>query len=460
MRCERAVNCARWRRTGDAATVGEVVSGVQLERFLQQQRSEGLQESTGVFTISLEEAVEKLGRYRLPRKSAWVSLLVQSAVAWGCPRLEVLQSRYLSHFRFHEPAEGLPDEETVRLRLGTAVDPSEPLGRLCMALQSLVAQAELSFRLFCGGGDGISGGSFFKVEDHRPEGWALTVYHLPEDEKGWTQSLRAGIFRLPIADELRCYAAFSPMEITVDGIRVDGDPLLGCVLLGCGAQTLRLSPSLPLPGVLEDRFRGAQALVLLGADCRPGRHKPKAHVRWVRHGVVVHESPLGVDTRRLEVSVVLNAEGLKSDLSGFQLMESREKELRETEALAALDRELRRSRESLTAWGERALAEAHRDPGVFERANLPYFVLLPAPLIATGSLIALLGMALFFGEPILGLMLGWFGTGVAGVGNYLSPSSLRDRREAPVRNLREYFSELEADWKTVEEALGARAQQE
>ena len=75
-----------------------------VETHLLQAQDQGLFDSEGSFTIAGEEAVGKLAAFQLPRKSAWVLKVVQSAVASQSTEIRVKQSASQTSFHF-DPTE-------------------------------------------------------------------------------------------------------------------------------------------------------------------------------------------------------------------------------------------------------------------------------------------------------------------------------------------------------------------
>ncbi len=72
----------------------------ELERFLQNQRSQGQSEGEGDFTLARDEAVQKLADFQLPFDGAWIAKVIQSLVASeiGAP-ISVEQTRRVTTVR-------------------------------------------------------------------------------------------------------------------------------------------------------------------------------------------------------------------------------------------------------------------------------------------------------------------------------------------------------------------------
>ena len=63
-----------------------------IDNFLKQQRGEGSQDSSGVFTIDIKVAKRKLAAFQLPSGESWILVLVQAAHQGGAKDIKVTQS--------------------------------------------------------------------------------------------------------------------------------------------------------------------------------------------------------------------------------------------------------------------------------------------------------------------------------------------------------------------------------
>lgn len=435
---------------------------MDLEQFVEQQQAQGRRQSSGAFTISLAKAAEKLAKYRLPRPEAWVSLLVQAGVGWNCPELKVTQSRYETQFSFLEPTDGFPPRSDLLEGLDASRGVKTAIDRFCLALQSLVVQAGLSFLLHTSDsdGEGIFDGQHFaelapeqrRSKEYRSKGsMTLTVCHLPTQERGWLQTLRARTHQLPILTELDSFAGYSVMPISVDGRRVVGDAQNPFLMGGCAVMEKR--PTLPLPDFLgELDSLGALAALNLNAEPSPQPFR-QFRLCWLRAGVLVQEQFLDTPSRGLRGVLILNGDGLATDLTGFQLQDDRVKTERERLSLVGLASTLKEARETLRTKQKLAEDAVKEDPGLLERAGLPFFTLLPAPLMAVGSMFLLFTPLFFFAGLGLGLTTGAVGAGLVKAGYWVSPSGIEQRRNAPLVKTRETFEMLGKELEALESEL-------
>ncbi len=361
---------------------------LDLGKFLDQRRADGIQDSEGGFTVSHQNAARKLARFALPRTYAWVTKFVQAAVAWGCSELRIQQTRKVTQFQFLTERLGtLPTEqELVNVMLSGKVGGDQPIENLCVGLRALVEQANLSFLLVVDDGEieprPVYAGHFFGntseaerlSRKYRPgPGVTVNVAHIPSTE---TEAifLVAGRYQLKILQELEEYCFLSPVPISVDGRRLDG--LLRCARYCTGDRYRPLlvagcrrdgSEDMPLPVDFEEKTlsvfthplkalrqnggsRKFTAVCLVGlrlprileVDYPPSRRRSELH--WVRQGVVVESVTLAPQTHAMDCDVFLNGEGLQTDLTGFRLVNSAQKAARETEMVQALAARIRESK--------------------------------------------------------------------------------------------------------------------
>ena len=348
--------------------------------FLDSRRSEGQKESEGGFTVSHSNAARKLAKFALPRPYAWVSKLVQAAVAWKCRELRVTQDKISTRFHFiTDNLSTLPTEqELVSCMLSGKVGGELPIEHFSVGLRSLVEQTHLSFLLVIFDGEiepkPVYAGAYFGSISERErlsqkyqggKGITLTVAHIPttDTDSHWLLGKK---YELKIVQELDLYCFLSPIPIQVDGRRVDG--LLRSSIYGSSERYRPLLMSgaheddpdfeLPLPETFEEKQlslyshprrtlrsyggkKNFSSVFLCGLQLPRiiTKYMPTAQnyssIHWIRHGVLVESTKLPVRTLGLSCQVFANAEGLQSDLTGFQLVESSEKAARQTIAVRA-----------------------------------------------------------------------------------------------------------------------------
>lgn len=354
-----------------------VSTQLDLSSYLEDQAEEGTKDSEGDFTISHQNARRKLAKFALPRKMAWVSKLVQAAVGWKMKEIIAGQSDTATQFFFYtDTPSDLPTEnEIVSTLLSGNVAADTPVEHFCLALRAVVEQAEMSFILAINDGDlkpkpiyagpyyaGVSEADRLSDNYDRGVGITLTVRHAP-DIDGNTPILNIinqGRFGIPIVEELKAYAYTCPIPIVLSGLHIEGfldSPIFQgqkTPLYLSGISSLENSPEeLPLPPSYEEKFlsylthprrarrsyggrkKFACAFTLSSKPHNEGQVQMlrRSTFNWIRDGVVVQTNSLYVPTRLLGLSIYANAEGLRSDLTGFQLVESEDRKEREQEVL-------------------------------------------------------------------------------------------------------------------------------
>ena len=351
--------------------------GLDLGQFLNEQRALGTSDSEGQFTVSHTNAARKLARFSLPRPYAWVSKVIQAACAWKVDEVSVRQERKLTTFYFKvHNSERLPTEQKlVEVLLSGRIGGERAIDDFSIALRSLVEQTRLSFLVVIDDGDSAprpvyAGAYFAGMKESRRlapcyrlgQGITLTVAHIPADETE-TPLLVGYRYAKKIVDELQSYCFLCTVPLKIGEDRRDGLLESGRFASSKDFKPLLISGvndggSMPLPGGFEEKkmslfthpkralrtYHGKadfSSVVVVGVDLK-GLMNPFESSRstgslsWVHRGVIVQEVALPVRTQCLKCEFFLQADGLKSDLTGFKLVESEEKRQRETESVQAL----------------------------------------------------------------------------------------------------------------------------
>lgn len=359
--------------------------GMDIGSFLEQQSAQGVQDSEGDFTVSHTNAARKLARFALPRTYAWVSKLVQGAVGWSCARLEISQQRRFTSFYLPLDLAQLPSEtEIVSQMLSGNIGGTGPLQMFSVGLRAMVEQAGLSFLLVSYDGESepapVYAGHYFagRSESERLSGryrsgvgLTLSVAHVPHSaaDKSWSAAKEYG---RKIAEELNKHCYLSPVPIMLNG-KVTNELLKSERFRASdrfrpidvqGVAPSEILRSLPVPPGFEtrtltlfthprkvERTQGGNkgpfgAVMLVGfqigrliSDAMPPARKYSA-IHWVRAGVIVDSKPLPWETRVLSCQFFISAEDLPTDLTGFQLVESKELAETETQAVRGLSKHL------------------------------------------------------------------------------------------------------------------------
>ena len=338
-----------------------------LSSFLEEQASGGQSQGVGDFTISHEKAAKKMAEYSLPREHAWVLKLIQAGVGWGCDEIRVTQSQLFStfHFKFSDFSALPTNNQLVSAILRADLESTKPLDAFAMGLRLVVEKSHLSFLLLIDTDDiapqAIYAGVYFGEMDEKRRaemrvGWGkgvtVMLHHIAHSDSNRLLLNFIPIARhgLPMFLELDRYAFACPVPITLDGRRVDGLFRSGRFgwssefkpLRTCGVEVPGdLDPAFGIsPGFDDHTFsvftprrelsrltRPNRAEVFLALCVRSQKSCDSLEQKvepstlfWVRDGVVVDMEPLPGKTTFLRLYVFANAEGLRSDLTGFQLI--------------------------------------------------------------------------------------------------------------------------------------------
>ena len=356
-------------------------SEFDLGRFLNQQASEGSLDSQGEFTVDHAKAARKLARFAMPDEYSWVLKLVQAAVGWKSAELQVQQHRLYTTFTFvPDPAQSIPlAKEVVSTMLHGQLEDQEPLNRLCIALRSLVEQTGLSFVLGIRSEEGeletlFAGPDISAMSSTERKSWVsfgergirIAVSHQMKGEFYTGRYAPRFMLRklrdLDIANCLTHNAFTSPIPITLNGVSIT-DPLFHpeigfsdflrpLYILGMrslsGQTMTTVGPfedglALPVRSTpyrlrrLErrsDEAGGWVVVQVLPPDIWVQRQRlddrpyaaPTSHALWVQDGVVVERTPLLIHKSNMaRLTLILHADGLETDLTGFALKKTDEK---------------------------------------------------------------------------------------------------------------------------------------
>jgi hypothetical protein len=436
----------------------------ELETFLHQRSVEGERADEGAFTISREQALQKLANFQLPFPYAWLLKLVQSVVAGGadCSLNFVLSS---SELRLAFELPGLSIEKVEAAFFNPENSGTEALDHLMSALWVVGLSEGWAFQLRLEAWTSSlvwDGEALLKVDCQASHQASLTVRFVKTSGVvDWVKkTLESGYRNAEMLTTLksRCYTC--PLPLSVDGRRLD--TLYNCpshgptnrdhtIALGfanaSGLEELRIPTGtfdcIPAPEGKSSfwslqntdpaalrklgervyfklsRQQSCPAPYLLTAHRRFHRDKQsqgwtdryeQSILYWVRDGVVVDQDVLEKDGNPVSIAVFLSARGLDSDLGSFVLRGGPEKSRREKVARRAV----RRSLDRLPAL-ENGLKQTIQRGALLSK-------------LAAGGLV-LLGAATTWAAPALGL-------GFVGSGAFLA-SQAGKAQERQSKSLRE-----------------------
>lgn len=338
----------------------------ELEQFLQDELQGGIHDSAGQFTMARQKALEKLGSFQLPRPTAWVLKVVQAAVAIGSPALFVSQTGTDTEFRFSPPSHWTLDCMEGAF-YDPEVSPDRALDHLKRALWTLALQQLRPFRLVLTGCPEAlvwSGQEFRRLPAQAPKYLLLTVSHRSFSQgKGLPglRNLQAAQSNVEVLAELVQRAFVCPIDLWVDKRRLDA--LQGCphhgfnpttypIRLGFAraqAPVFRVPPKTlsgyrpvspgssslsgifrsqtELPSQVEVAMLLSAKIVLAssGGSTRMSGVAQESYLNWVLGGVLVDRQELPIPPLAVSVALFASAEGLQTDLTGFQLTDNAER---------------------------------------------------------------------------------------------------------------------------------------
>lgn len=347
----------------------------QLLEWLKEKQSEGNADSEGSFTLTQDLAWDKLAAFQLPFTEAWAVKLVQAAVALKAQEIAVYQTWQATSVVMRGVC-GLRHEELVEAVLGWNRTPPPGLEHLSTAVRVLAKGVKRPFMLDYGEGVAqVWTGSRFaerKVSARKDQSLNFTVYHFSFDTHSWqvsSDTMKATIVSLSDALVKHCYPC--PVPLKLDGRAINGihgDPEFGVSQTSRTLGALAVSnPDLPridfpwgtrykrcqqsdlqieltTPG-LANGSTSFGALAVFTAKLLTDLHgratselvasPVRGQIVWVRDGAVVQREELDI-AGRVTLSLVLGAEGLETDLTGFQLRKTEQYQARKALALELL----------------------------------------------------------------------------------------------------------------------------
>lgn len=351
----------------------------ELETYLRDVSDDGqLVDTEQSFSISKEKALEKLAAFQLPFDGAWALKLVQCAVASKICRSLVIQLEAKESLFFFEdiPSWSLEELESVLLDPEFSEDPA--LSHLAIGLRVVGLNLKQPFWVA------------LKSESEALVWDGHTFSRVPKSQNAQAASLTLNISNAPITEArgifglasigknsarnaqltkvLTSHAYACSIPLTLDGRRLDAlefDPRHGwtansqVILIGSRDNGLPKIGMPPATGatLVPQHVEMEEKLKIASEELRKVREAQRecslafllcAHLKreksgksyvwrdscdtsvcnWVTDGVVILREELGTSESFCSVGCFVSTAGLKTDLSGFSLVWSDEKEKR------------------------------------------------------------------------------------------------------------------------------------
>ncbi|MBS2036276.1 hypothetical protein JST97_14895 [bacterium] len=332
----------------------------ELEEFLQTQLQDAQKDSSGSFTLSREKALEKLAAFQLQGAQSWLLKIVQAVVVARAEELVVRQTGTDTEFHFKlEPAWSL--EQVEEAFYETEASQNLALDHLKRGLWHISIHKLRPFLLVA---PGWNAGLVWTGRELRrtPVVPRATVYlavshRTVQEGKGipLLRNIEAASGNAAVLSELRERAFTCAVPLKVDNRRLDA--LQACPGYGMGKNSYPVYlgfltgdlPGLAVPPATLGEYRPLQSgdstvskvfhhqtrlPAHVGVACLITAHLRQVErnrslvwetyhnhssLFWVRDGVVVDRDHLGLGTGSISCALFASAEGLRSDLSGFQL---------------------------------------------------------------------------------------------------------------------------------------------
>lgn len=396
----------------------------ELEEFLQTQLQEAEKDSSGRFTLSREKALEKLSAFQLQGAHTWVLKVIQAVVASRAEELVVRQTGTDTEFHFKLSLPWTLDQ-LEQAFFDPEASEETGLDHLKRGLWAVAVRQARPFLLIA---PGWSAGLIWTGRDlrrapmaARPTVYLAVSHRTLQEGKGipLLRNIEAAAGNAAVLQILREQAFTCGVPLKVDNRRLDA--LQACpgygmskasypVYLGFLAAEM---PDLTIPPATLGEYRPAQpgdstVSKVFHNQARLPAHVGvacliTAHLRqvernrslvwetyqnhstlfWVRDGVVVDRDHLGLGTGSISCALFASAEGLRTDISGFQLARDEDYRQRTATVLATFAPFLEQTEVSLEA-----LVSSQQLNGRL-----------------TGGLMMVGAMVLFFTVPIGGLIL-------------------------------------------------------
>ncbi|MFN8611570.1 MAG: hypothetical protein U0931_28760 [Vulcanimicrobiota bacterium] len=355
--------------TGPAPSEMEPDELSDLDRLLLDHVEEGQLDSGGSFTVSGEKALEKLAAFQLPRPLAWVSKLVQAAVAGGTSRFRVRQSNGENVFVFEAPSLKWTVAQVESAFYDPQPCPDRALDHFKRGLWPVSVRDKRPFRLALPGASEVLFWDGIRLRRRpakaRPHlELAVSNRSALSGRMDLRAALDAGQMNTEVRKELREHCFTCPIPLWVGEQRYDS--LLGCPMHGFSpvSYPMRVSlaqtdlPPLPLAELTLGGYKpinaGASKLnkifqpevnvpaqvslgILvavtmevqsLGDASMPTPLRRPSAISWVLDGIVIKREQVSIPYGYVSAGLFISAADLETDLTGFEPVKTPEMDRR------------------------------------------------------------------------------------------------------------------------------------
>lgn len=382
-----------------------------LDRLLLEQVEEARLHSAGSFTISGEKALEKLAAFQLPRETAWASKLVQAAVVGGARSLIVRQNNSENVFVFEKPSLTWTVNQVEAAFYDPQVTTDSALDHFKRGLWPVSIRDMRPFRLVLPGASEIL---FWDGERlrRRPGAPAKNLELSVSNRNRHSGPLNllspwdGTQINREVRKELRENCFTCPIPLSLNEQRLDA--LQGCPLHGFSPTSYPMRvglseaelPELPVPKLTAEGYKPVNpgesklndvfhpkvdtpnrvnvgvlvAITLepttMGEASMPIPLRRPCAINWVRDGIVIKREQLDMPLLAVSAGLFVSAEGLETDLTGFEPVKGPELERRQKLACRAATIRVKAAQFSSASYIRGVLKRAYTLGGLIMGAGL------------------------------------------------------------------------------------------
>ena len=351
----------------------------ELEKYLRKQSAEGNKQGKGRFTLAKNKALAKLSNYQLPFEGAWAVKLVQSGVL--NPKVRSLHfAATKEETKFWTTGNQDWTLDQIETALGDPEYSKDPaLFQFITALRVvglgkkrpfLVEQVGCREQIVWDGQE-LTRETTSKLTRH----FAVTICNRALNDR--SDTVRGSSYaarNAAVSKNLYQFCHTCPKPLKLDGARIDGLELSPKHGWGQSSQLLALGfqdgdlPPLPIPERTSQQKVVSRTQIHSALSSVTSKHRKAARgqesaglafllsahltstgsgwtygegqstIYWVSDGVIVQSEPIDIPQSLCSVGCFASVQGLKTDLTGFNLIETKELRTRRQEVPVLLQR--------------------------------------------------------------------------------------------------------------------------
>ena len=302
-----------------------------LLQFLEEKREVGEFESTSSFSVNLEAAQSKLGRFTLPRPTAWILKFVQCANELGCENIRITMGKEEIEVVLGRPGDFELRDISDGLTGLTPKNPTEEhLFTGLIALRNmpgavLLQDSKRSWNL--------KADSEVQKSEYSGDYGLKMSYH-PEP-LGFFEKLRRRLTQtIGILDELQTWCYASAVPVLVDGAPLQPAqpfiPLLNGLLTDDPRTRVRVGSSVQSGEYDRKKIfsswassKSSKFSYAVRIEHRPSVPEPSICLDWIRSGVIIKREAKNVRACKTAlIRTLVPTNGLRFDLTGFDFEET------------------------------------------------------------------------------------------------------------------------------------------